>query len=303
VENQGDLSFFKKEILSESDYLTPLLIKSIDKGIWPMLKFNKKIRTLVKKRQRYLSMLSNQYGFRSATVTQQIDEWLTKLDLRVFALESVYKSSGNFAASLDNLILKRKNLFDYLEILKYNNLKHYKADPVRKIYISKYKNNTCPLKISTVIDLIVQTLFAQVIEPIIDAHADNNSFGFRKGRNPHQAIGLLSKFLHTNSEYQKHYSDKRYFTNSKYILNINIEKFFGKVNHNWLLENYPFPNKFINILEEWLSSEIIFQSEDETLISKFFQSSVIVPSFINFILNDLEKAIVPNKERVFNEKV
>ena len=52
VGNRGDLSSFKKEILSESETLTPLLIKSIDKGIWPMLKFNKEIRILVKKRQK-----------------------------------------------------------------------------------------------------------------------------------------------------------------------------------------------------------------------------------------------------------
>lgn len=74
MENQGDLNCFKKEILSESENVAPLLIKSIDKGIWPMLKFNKEIRTLVKKRQKYLAMLSNQYGFRSATVIQQVDE-------------------------------------------------------------------------------------------------------------------------------------------------------------------------------------------------------------------------------------
>ena len=39
-----------KEILSESENLTLLLIKSIDKGIWPMIKVNKEIRTLVNKR-------------------------------------------------------------------------------------------------------------------------------------------------------------------------------------------------------------------------------------------------------------
>ena len=52
MENRGDLNCFKKEILSESENLTPLLIKSIDKGIWPMLKFNREVRTLVKKRQK-----------------------------------------------------------------------------------------------------------------------------------------------------------------------------------------------------------------------------------------------------------
>ena len=299
MENQGDLSCFKKEILSESENLTPLLIKSIDKGIWPMLKFNKEIRTFVKKRQKYLAMLSNQYGFRSATVMRQVDEWLTKLDLRVFAIESVYRSSGNLTPGVDNLTLKRENLLDYLEILKYKNLQHYKVGQIRRVYIPKGKNNTRPLGIPTIKDRIVQTLFVQVLEPIIDVHADNNSFGFRKGRNPHQAIGLLSKLLSLKPAHQRRHSD---FIHSKYILNIDIEKFFDKVNHDWLLKNYPFPNSFIHILKEWLSGDIIYQSEYETPISGFPQGSVIGPSLANFTLNGLEKIIVPNKATAFDEE-
>lgn len=302
MENQGDLNCLKKEILSESKNLTPLLIKSIDKDIWPMLKFNKEIRTLVKKRQKYLAMLSNQYGFRSATVIQQVDEWLTKLDLRVFAIESVYRSSGNLTSGVDHLTLKRENLLNYLEILKYNNLKHYKVDQIRKVYIPKGKNNTRPLGILTIKDRIVQSLFVQVLEPIIDVHADNNSFGFRKGRSPHQAIGLLSKLLHVKPMYQRRPSDKRYFTHSKYILNIDIEKFFETVNHDWLLKNYPFPNKFANILKDWLSGEIIYQGEYETPTSGFPQGSVIGPSLANFTLNGLEKVTVPNKVTAFDEE-
>lgn len=302
MENQGNLNCFKKEILSESKNLTPLLIKSIDKGIWPMLKFNKEIRTLVKKRQKYLAMLSDQYGFRSATIIQQVEEWLTKLDLRVFAIESVYRSSGNFTPGVDNLILKRENLIDYLEILKYNNLKHYKVDQIRRVYIPKGKNDMRPLGIPTIKDRIVQTLFVQVLEPIIDVHADKNSFGFRRGRNPHQAIGLLSKLLSLKPVHQRRLSDKRYFTHSKYILNIDIEKFFDKVNHDWLLKNYPFPNNFVNILKDWLSSEIIYQGEYEIPISGFPQGSVIGPSLANFTLNGLEKIIVPNKVTSFDEE-
>lgn len=302
LENQGDLNYLKKEILSESKDLTPLLIKSIDKGIWPILKFNKEIRTLVKKRQKYLAMLSNQYGFRSATVIQQVDEWLTKLDLRVFAVESVYRSSGNLTPGVDNLTLKRENLLDYLEILKYNNLKHYKVDPIRRVYIPKGKHDIRPLGIPTIKDRIVQTLFVQVIEPIVDVYADNSSFGVRKGRNPHQAIGLLSKLLSVRPAHQRRNNDKKYFTRSKYILNIDIKKFFDKVNHDWLLKNYPFPNNFVNILRDWLSGKIIYQGEYETSISGFPQSSVIGPSLANFTLNGLEKVTVPNKVTAFDEE-
>ena len=148
----------------------------------------------------------------------------------------------------------------------------------------------------------MQTLFVQVLEPIIDVHADNNSFGFRKGRNSHQAVGLLSKSLSVKSMHQRRPSDKRYFTHSKYILNIDIEKLFDKVNPDWLLKNYPFPNNFVNILRDWLSGEIIYQGEYEILISGFPQGSVIGPSLVNFTLNGLENITVPDKITAFDEE-
>jgi len=74
VGNQGHLKNLKGEILSETNRLTPLLVNCIEQEIWPMLKFNKEIKNLVKKRQEYLSILSNQCGLRSISVMQQLEE-------------------------------------------------------------------------------------------------------------------------------------------------------------------------------------------------------------------------------------
>lgn len=43
MENHRYFNCFKKDILSESENLTLLLIKSIAKGIWPMIKLDKEI--------------------------------------------------------------------------------------------------------------------------------------------------------------------------------------------------------------------------------------------------------------------
>lgn len=297
--DQGELVLLKKEIRRQSKKLTPLLVNCIDKGIWPMLRYNKDIRILVKKRQKYLCLLSNLYGLHSTTVMQQIDEWLCQVDLRVMAIESVYRSSGNLTPGVDGLKLKRENLISYLDILKYNNLKKfYKTDPIRRVFIPKgNKNEVRPLGIPTIKDRIVQTLFIQVLEPIIDVHADNYSFGYRKGRNPHQAIGALSKLLA-----HKPNNEKRYFVYSKFVINVDIKQFFDKVNHEWLLENYPFPTNFINILKGWLSSEVFFQGECETLLTGFPQGSIIGPSLANFTLNGLEKIITPSKKTAFDQE-
>jgi len=299
--SQGHLYLLKEEIRRESKRLSPLLVKSIEQGIWPMLEHNKDVRILVGKRQKYLALLSNQYGLRSINVMQQIEEWLCQVDLRVLAIETVYRSSGNLTAGVDDQKLKRENLISYLDILKYNKLKFYKPDTIRRVFIPKGGGSDFrPLGIPTIKDRTVQTLFVQVLEPIIDQHADRYSFGYRKGRNAHQAIGMLSKLLAHKPKGSKKDSNKRYFVHSKFVLNIDVKQFFDKVSHEWLLKNYPFPTKFIHILKGWLSSVIIFQNEHEIPLTGFPQGSVIGPSLANYTLNGLEKIIIPSKKTAFD---
>ena len=298
--SQGNLYLLKEEIRRESKRLSPLLVKSINQDIWPMLEYNKDVRILFQKRQKYLALLSNRYGLRSINVMRQIEEWLCQVDLRVIAIETVYRSSGNLTAGVDNQKLKRKNLINYLDILKYDKLKFYRPDPIRRVFIPKGNGpDLRPLDIPTIKDRIVQTLFAQVLEPVIDPHADCYSFGYRKGRNAHQAIGMLSKLLAYKPQASKKNSDKRYFVHSKFVINIDVKQFFDKVSREWLLENYPFPIKFIHILKDWLSSAIIFQNEHEIPLTGFPQGSVIGPSLVNYTLNGLEQIITPSKKTAF----
>jgi group II intron reverse transcriptase/maturase len=301
--NQGDLYLLKEEIRRESKRLSPLLVKSIDQGRWPMLKYNKDIKVLVQKRQKYLALLSNQYGLRSINVMRQIEEWLCQVDLRVIAIETVYRSSDNLIANVDNQKLKRENLINYLDILKHNKLKFYKSDPIRRVFIPKRNGfNLRLLGIPTIKDRIVQTLFVQVLEPIIDPYADCYSFGYRKGRNAHQAIGMLSKLLTHKPKAFRKSSDKRYFVHSKFVINMDVQQFFDKISHEWLLKNYPFPIKFVHILKDWLSSAVIFQNEHEILFTGFPQGSIIGPSLLNYTLNGLEQIIIPSKKTAFDSE-
>lgn len=162
---------------------------------------------------------------------QQIQEWLCQVDLRVIAIETVYRSSGNLTANVDDQKLKRENLINCLNILKYNKLKFYKPDPIKRIFIPKEnKPNLQPFIIPTIKDRIVQTLFVQILEPIIDPHADYYNFGYRKGRNAHQAIGTLSKLLTYPAKTPEKISNKTYFLHNKFIINIDVKHFFDKLN-------------------------------------------------------------------------
>ena len=172
--------------------------------------------------------------------------------MRVFAIETVYRSTGYQTAGVDGLILSKEILLNQLNYLTVSYLlKHYKSGGIRRVYIDKNtsSNEKRPIGISNIKDRIVQTLFVQLIEPIIDPHADVYSFGFRRGRNAHQALGELSSILFKKPQLQRQTAVKRrYFSFTKHILCIDIDSFFDSVNHKFILANYPMPKKFMHLL-------------------------------------------------------
>lgn len=290
--SSDDLIIMKNEIISETKQLTPLLVENIETNTWPFLKLNKEIHSLVSKKQKYLCLLSRKYGLRSNQVESQINNWLSSLVMRIFAIETVYRSKGSKTYGVDGVILKQENLLEYVNRLKFNSLLQYKSSPIRIVFIPGSENKR-PIGIPTIYDRIVQTLFLQILDPVIEPWSDIYSFGYRKGRNAHQAIGELSKILsitHLNKRSNR-CNNKRYFNHHKYILSIDVEGFFDTVNHEYLLNNYPFPNIFKHIFKDWLKSPISYQDVISSNLTGFPQGSVIGPSLANFTLNGLEEVI------------
>lgn len=64
------------------------------------------------------------------------------------------------------------------------------------------------------------------IEPIVELHADEHSYGFRKGRSVKSAVSKLTEYLSKNPD-------------CEYVLKSDIESCFDNIGHEWLLENFP----------------------------------------------------------------
>ncbi len=191
------------------------------------------------------------------------------------------ETAKEFKAKLD------ENIDTILQELK---SKKYKTRLVKRVYIEKGKNELRPLGIPALRDKIVQRAAAEILEAIYEQDFIKDSYGYRPGKNAHQAIQAIKKEL----------SGKH-----NHVVEADIKGFFNNINHEWLikmLKERINDNAFIGLIKKWLKAGIL--DTDSKIINPENgcpQGSVISPILANIYLHYVidiwfEKRVKPRCE-------
>jgi RNA-directed DNA polymerase len=249
-------------------------------------------------------------------VTPTSEDWMTipwrTLEVRVFRLQKrIFQAQrrGNVQAvhSLQRLLMKSwsaralavrrvtqdnqgkktagvdgvKAVGPMVRLLFVERLRHHaaiKPRPVRRVFIPKpgKPGEFRPLGIPVLLDRAHQYLAKLALEPQWESRFEGNSYGFRPGRSPHDALAAI--FLAISRK-------------AKYVLDADLKGAFDHIQQPALrakLDTFPALRR---TLKAWLGAGVLYGGEFTPTTSGVPQGGPISPLLLNVALHGMEQVV------------
>ena len=214
------------------------------------------------------------------SLTEHLMEQVVDLDNLRTAYVRVVSNKG--AAGVDGMTVEdlyawcRDNINQLRESLLNNT---YHPEPVRGVNIPKPGGGKRQLGIPTVVDRLVQQAIHQVLSPIFEAVFSDSSYGFRPGRSAHDAI-------HKASDYVKE--------GFVYVVDMDLEKFFDRVNHDILMSRvarHIKDKRLLKLIRAFLSAGMLANGVVQSRREGTPQGGPLSPLLANVLLTDFDREL------------
>ncbi len=208
-----------------------------------------------------------------------MEEILNKENLRT-AYETVLKNKG--CAGVDGMTVEqlKEHLCENWKQIKQELLEgRYRPKPVKRVEIAKAGGGIRQLGIPTVTDRYIQQAVHQVLQKYIDPSFSESSYGFRPGRSAIDAIRESKKYVEEGN---------------KGVVDIDMEKFFDRVNHDKLMsEMYKRISdvRVLKLIRSYLNAGVIQRGMFEETKEGTPQGGPLSPLLSNIVLDLLDKEL------------
>lgn len=150
----------------------------------------------------------------------------------------------------------------------------YHAKPVQRVFIPKPDGKQRPVGMPVLEDKIVQRATAEVLNAVYEADFLFFSYGFRPGRDQHQALDALATGLTTKKV--------------NYVLDADIRGFFDAIDHEWLMkfvEHRISDKRVLRHIQKWLNAGVLQDGEVRLAEQGTPQGGSISPLLANIYLH------------------
>lgn len=196
------------------------------------------------------------------------------------ALQAVERNAG--AAGIDGMEASqlRRYLREHWDRIKEQILKGcYEPRPVRRVDIPKAGGGTRMLGIPTVMDRFIQQAIHQTLSPIWEPVFSAHSYGFRPGRSAQQAIKAAQGHVRTGK---------------RWVVDMDLEKFFDRVNHDALMARVARrvkDERMLRLIRRYLQSGIMTGGMVGQRVEGTPQGGPLSPLLSNILLDDLDQEL------------